>query len=201
MPRYSQSEREKMLIATRERLMDAAVEEFSHKGYTEANINQISLAAGLAKGTVYNYFSSKQELLLALIDEIGRGHFSFIAERVRQVESPEERLIRFFEAGFAFVETYPARARLMIATLYGPETDFRLHMGQVYMPMFRMVANEILEPGMTAGVFRPSTLMATASLLMTIYLGTCSQTDEKGKPIIRPQEVASFSLEALRKRD
>jgi hypothetical protein len=96
-------------------------------------------------------------------------------------------LIRFFEAGFAFVEDFPSRARLLSSTLYGPNTSFRTRMGQVYLPMFRLVNSEILEPGMAAGIFRSSSPMGTASLIMTIYLGTCSQVDEYGKPVIRSQ--------------
>ena len=53
----------------RQRLLDAAAAEFARRGLEEANINEISLAAGFAKGTVYNHFDSKEALFLAVVEE------------------------------------------------------------------------------------------------------------------------------------
>jgi AcrR family transcriptional regulator len=50
------------------KLQSTAAEEFALSGYDGANINTISIHAGFAKGTIYNYFPSKRALLLALID-------------------------------------------------------------------------------------------------------------------------------------
>ncbi len=55
--------------ATRERLLGAAAEEFGRVGLERANVDAISLAAGFAKGTIYNYFPSKEELFLAVVEE------------------------------------------------------------------------------------------------------------------------------------
>jgi AcrR family transcriptional regulator len=55
--------------ANRVRLLEAAAAEFAAHGLAGANINRISVAAGLAKGTVYNYFPSKEELFAAVARE------------------------------------------------------------------------------------------------------------------------------------
>src|SRR5260370_1523109 len=55
--------------ATRARLLAAAAEEFSRAGLERASIDAISLAAGYGKGTIYNYFPSKEELFLAVLEE------------------------------------------------------------------------------------------------------------------------------------
>jgi AcrR family transcriptional regulator len=54
---------------TRERLLQAAADEFAREGLAGANINRISVDAGFAKGTVYNYFESKEALFLAVIED------------------------------------------------------------------------------------------------------------------------------------
>src|SRR5215203_4241395 len=54
---------------TRARLLAAAAEEFGRAGLERANIDAISLAAGYAKGTIYNYFPSKEDLFLAVVEE------------------------------------------------------------------------------------------------------------------------------------
>jgi AcrR family transcriptional regulator len=55
--------------ATRARLLAAAAREFGRVGLERASVDAISLAAGYAKGTIYNYFSSKEELFLAVVAE------------------------------------------------------------------------------------------------------------------------------------
>jgi AcrR family transcriptional regulator len=55
--------------ATRARLLAAAAHEFGRAGLERANVDAISVAAGYGKGTVYNYFSSKEELFLAVVQE------------------------------------------------------------------------------------------------------------------------------------
>ena len=107
MPRLAIAEKEEIQNNTRKKLLDSAVSEFANHGFTGANINRISIAAGFAKGTIYNYFSSKRDLMLALIDEIGAMHSDFIINHVEAAGRPDERLKIFFEAGFNFVEMYP----------------------------------------------------------------------------------------------
>jgi AcrR family transcriptional regulator len=51
------------------RLLAAAADEFGRVGFERASIDGISLAAGFAKGTIYNYFASKEELFLAVVEE------------------------------------------------------------------------------------------------------------------------------------
>jgi AcrR family transcriptional regulator len=65
MPRVSADAKH----ATRAKLLAAAGEEFARVGLERANIDAISLAAGYAKGTIYNYFPSKEELFLAVVEE------------------------------------------------------------------------------------------------------------------------------------
>jgi AcrR family transcriptional regulator len=54
---------------TRARLLAAAARELARGGFERANVDGISLAAGYAKGTIYNYFPSKEELFLAVVEE------------------------------------------------------------------------------------------------------------------------------------
>lgn len=59
---------EKTKQNTRTRLLAAAAEEFGRTGFERASIDGISLAAGFAKGTIYNYVPSKEELFLAVVE-------------------------------------------------------------------------------------------------------------------------------------
>lgn len=52
---------------TRERLIEAALQQFTATGYHGASMRQIAEAAGVAVGGIYNHFSSKEEILKAVI--------------------------------------------------------------------------------------------------------------------------------------
>jgi AcrR family transcriptional regulator len=197
MARHKQETREQTINETRHLLLDAAVQEIAREGYEGANINHISEAAGFAKGTIYNYFPSKRALMLALIDEIAARHLELVAARVNQEADPARRMERFFEAGFAFVVDHPEQAQIMFSTLNGHDVAFKQAMGRAYQPMFRLVGTDIIEVGVSQGIFRPVDPVAMSGLLMTLYLGAASQTDENGRPWMQPEQVADFVLHAL----
>ena len=198
MARHKEIERKQIKSETRRKLLHAAADEIARLGYDGANINRISEAAGYAKGTIYNYFSSKRELMLALIEETGQEHFEFIQELVEAETDPIHRLERFFEAGFAYVEQNLAHGRVMVNTIYGHDEEFKLHTYQAYLPFFQFVAQDILALGIAQGAFKEVDMISTANLLMTIYLGTGSQVDAHDRPWLDAKQVASLVLDGLR---
>lgn len=197
MVRMKSEVRDKVMGQTRQALLDAAAEEFSSQGYDQANINAISIKAGFAKGTVYNYFPSKQALLLALIDSIAQEHLEYVRSAILSEDEPALRLERFFQAGFEYVTSHIQRARAMFNTVYSSNQEHKEYCFQAYQPMFQLVADQILLPGVQQNVFRQAEPGLTTTLLMTIYLGTASQVDEQGHPWLNPENVADFVLHAL----
>jgi AcrR family transcriptional regulator len=197
MARPKKIDRQQVLENNRQLLLNAAADEFAREGYFGANINDISQAAGFAKGTIYNYFPSKQVLMEELLTSTARAHFDYIADAVRAVENPSRRLALFFEAGFDFVKEYLSPARVMVNVIYGANQDFKAHLYQLYLPMFVFVAQEILSPGVEAGVFCQVDPVSTATLLMTFYLGTASQVTEAGEFYLGAEQVTDFALRSL----
>jgi AcrR family transcriptional regulator len=61
-------------------ILEAALAAFGSKGFNETTVDEIAQAAGVAKGTVYLYFDSKEHLLLALKKDFMRGLTDSIAE-------------------------------------------------------------------------------------------------------------------------
>ena len=55
---------------TKERILSAALELFSQKGYDGTNIRELSASLGLVKSGVYKHFASKEEIWNALLDEM-----------------------------------------------------------------------------------------------------------------------------------
>jgi hypothetical protein len=110
-------------------------------------------------------------------------------------------LKRFFSAGFAFVEQHPAQARTIINVVYGPDDEFKQRVYQAYNRLFALIIQDIVGAGIAGGDFRPVDPDMTAALLMTIYLGSCSQLDADGKIWLGPDQVVTFILGGLRGQD
>lgn len=199
MPRHKDAERNEVMSETRRLLLDAATAEFAQEGYNGANINRISKAAGFAKGTIYNYFASKRELMLSLIDLIAASHHQFVAEQVGQEADPVRRLHCFFQAGFDWIIHNLSQGKVMLTMLNGPDAEFKLRMWQGYQPMHQLIIDDILAPGMEQEVFRGEDPGKTAGLLMTLYLGIGSTVDEQGRSWLAPDWIADFVLVGLRK--
>jgi AcrR family transcriptional regulator len=197
MPRIKEDERQQVLGTTRQRLLEAAANEFARLGYSDANINTISTAAGFAKGTIYNYFPSKRALLMTLIDTAAQEHFDFIVDQVRPEPDVQRRLEILFRAGFEYIAHSPTRSRVLFNTINGPDEALKAHVFEAYQPIFRFVAEEILVLGYERSIFRSVEPDSMALLLMTIYLGTASQLDPQGRPWLDPGQVASLVLNGL----
>ena len=84
-----------MLVAARRtQILDAASTVFSEKGFHRATIKEIARVAGIADGTIYTYFASKDEVLLAVLDRLNET-----TERRQQfVLGDEQDLKAFFRA-------------------------------------------------------------------------------------------------------
>ncbi|MCH7895104.1 MAG: TetR/AcrR family transcriptional regulator [Proteobacteria bacterium] len=86
---------------TREKLLEAAEKEFGERGYHDAAISGITQSAGVALGTFYVYFDSKEEIFRALVAHMSHLTRTWIAERV--AESPD-RLTAERRGVEAFIE-------------------------------------------------------------------------------------------------
>jgi len=61
-----------ILEARRALIVDAATRVFAEKGFHRATIRDIAHAAGIADGTIYNYFANKESLLSAILDRLAQ---------------------------------------------------------------------------------------------------------------------------------
>jgi len=72
---------EQLIAARRSQILAAAAKVFADKGFHRATIRDVAQAAGIADGTIYNYFSNKDALLLGILDRLNQtpereGHFA-----------------------------------------------------------------------------------------------------------------------------
>jgi AcrR family transcriptional regulator len=106
------SRREKKRDRHRQEIMDAAEMLFLSQGYEKTTIKEIADKALYAKGTIYNYFESKEELYLS----IGTKAYDLIIEYTKEfVEKEEIGVNQLMAVGYAYYEftkDYPAYATI-----------------------------------------------------------------------------------------
>lgn len=93
----------------RSRILQAALDEFSEKGYHASTIDSIAERAGIAKGTVYRYFNTKEGLFSALKEdtitefvEMARRDLSQEQDILKIIEGVITMYLSFFENNSAF---------------------------------------------------------------------------------------------------
>jgi len=85
-------------------ILEAARKVFAKKGFHDATVDDIANAAGVAKGTVYLYYRSKQEVYLAALKFGIAQMYSALVEEVRRVSTTEEKLRALIAAKLAYFE-------------------------------------------------------------------------------------------------
>lgn len=97
--------REQTKIVNRESILNAAREVFAELGYGETTVRDIIRKTGLASGTFYNYYKSKEEVFEALMDEgMMRIRPRIRAERIRS-RTFEEFVRNAYRAYFEYLAT------------------------------------------------------------------------------------------------
>ena len=76
-------------------LLAAALDLFVEKGYAATRVEEVAQRAGVSKGTLFLYFSSKEELFKAVVRENISGRFAEWGEELRTFEGNSEELLRY----------------------------------------------------------------------------------------------------------
>lgn len=153
------SRRESKKLKHRQAILRAANELFSSKDYRETTMQDIADRAGLAKGTLYLYFRSKEELYLAVCVQ-GVSGFGESLERARsRVRGVEEKIRAVYLAYIRHSLEQPAVFRVLRDTFL---EQVRRNLSPATI---REVSNiigdwlrnesELVREGMEEGIFRP----------------------------------------------
>src|SRR5438105_9344576 len=78
----------------RDAILRAAIDVFADRGYFNAQVADVARAAGVAAGTVYLYFKSKDDLLVSIFERSMRDGLALGRAAVAGLDDPSERLRR-----------------------------------------------------------------------------------------------------------
>lgn len=88
----------------RERILDAAVRVLAKKGFHSTRVSEVAKAAGVADGTIYLYFKSKDELLVSLFEDRVERLLAFLQADLPRSGNASDKLRRIIELQLGLLE-------------------------------------------------------------------------------------------------
>ena len=114
--------RERKKSYTRDRIQMAGLDAFTARGFENCTIDEIARAAGVGQGTVYNYFRTKEDLVVSFMVDMERQMLAEAATLARARGSVASILTRFIESQMALKAPHYPFVRLFLAQLAGRAT-------------------------------------------------------------------------------
>ena len=164
-PRTKRGER------TQRKILDAALAEFGERGFGDTSIVGITSRAGVALGTFYTYFDSKEALFAALVEDMSGRVRAEVAPAIAGASGALEKERRALEAYLGFVAEHKEVYRIIDEAEFVDPAGFRNH----YETTARRIAAR-LAAGAEAGELKDGDALATeirawAVMGMNVFLG------------------------------
>ena len=176
---------------TRCRLLDAAEAEFGEKGFHDGSISGITQRAGVALGTFYTYFESKEVIFQALVVDMSRRIREWIGERVAKASDRlmAERL--GIEAYIEFARQHKGIYRIISEAEFVATDAYREH-----YEGFARAYRRNLEKAARSGEIREGDYEAWAWAIMgiAVFLGMRFVIMDESKS---PSEVADIMTDLI----
>ncbi|HEX8363972.1 MAG TPA: TetR/AcrR family transcriptional regulator [Allosphingosinicella sp.] len=184
---------------TLRRLIEAAAQEFGERGFHEAAITGITQRAGVALGTFYTYFESKEEVFRALVRDMSNATRAHVAEAARGAPDRLTAERRGLAAFIAFVRERPELYRIIEEAQFVAQDEYRKHYLTFAEGYRRNLAAARSRGEIADG---PDELRAWALIGISVFLGMRYGLWERD---LEPAEVADLAIdlasEGLRIRD
>src|SRR5512147_3200557 len=100
--------------ATRDRILQAALEVFAQKGYHRALVDDIVHASRTSKGAVYHHFPNKEALFLALVDELAGRLAAAVATAIGSAHGALGKVEAALTAGLETFARHRDLARILL---------------------------------------------------------------------------------------
>ncbi len=180
------------LLEKRMAIAHAAAELIFRQGYNETSVSQIARKLGMGKSTIYDYFSSKDEIILLLLDE-PLGEVRSRAEEIEaEAGNPTERLTRILEMHLDVLLRDKAFIFKLSFEFQRLPLDVQArHEGkrQAYQDMLI----RLIESGIEDGSYRP----IDPDIAVKILLSTLSSVILTARPNGTPLEMLNQGLDLI----
>jgi AcrR family transcriptional regulator len=159
----------------------AAMKVFSEKGVKSSRMADIAVGAGIGKGTIYEYFKNRDEILAQAFYLILNEMEGNLNSALKDIDNPEDKIVLIFRAVFETMSQYPDDFMMLFVEFWSEgmrhrgEDDKRFLNLDTFYREFRRELAAILDDGIEAGRFAPMNTNAVASVMIAILDGLLLQ--------------------------
>ncbi|MCG2721283.1 MAG: TetR family transcriptional regulator [Thermodesulfovibrionales bacterium] len=134
-------------------ILDAAMKTFVKRGYSDTRVSEIAAEAKVAEGTLYNYFPSKEEILLALFDEKWGGIIDEIKKKISRLNNPNDKLKAIFSMVVTMFKKDRHLAEIFLIDIKQSSIFLNNYTINRVVEFIDLI-EEILEEGKKKGIYR-----------------------------------------------
>jgi len=185
-----------MEAVTQERILRSAAECFTRFGFKKTSIDAVAERAGVAKGTIYLYCDSKEDLFYQSVHRELRTWIAELSKKIDPRRPANELLFELAASDLEFVESRPLVRDLLFGMFHGLLPDWAERFEEL-RTLGQKHVMEVLELGIRQGVFAPDLdVPATARVLQDMQIaGTLiGHRAQKSLTEVRRQQLAAVRL-------
>lgn len=190
------------MMHTKDLILKTAKEMIAEVGYHKTTTAKLARKAGISEGTIYRHFSSKEEILLQILRELGENYTAYIHQLRKKAEEIDYvRLDDMLQWHRDFAEQYQADLRIVLNT-YGILDSSRMAMAKFTVKMrnfFEEVIEVSIEEGHMANLPVRHTAMIFVMLVFSVVRAKlyASEFEEFGDFDTFSEEVVKFTRRSI----
>jgi len=156
----------------RSQILQAAAAVFTRAGFNDARMDDIANEAGLSKGSLYWYFNSKEDIIVAILDAMFDRETQYLAEIITRQIGAAEKLELFLDVALADLDGLIPLMPMMFEywSLINRKQEIRQRIGSYYNGFFA-VLTPIIQNGVDSGEFRQVDVNGVVNAIGAIFEG------------------------------
>lgn len=138
----------------RERIINAAIKLLSEKGYAKTKMKDIATEAKVADGTVYTYFSSKEDVMMRALTESLHNKLVEVKQITAKEADVKTKILKFFDIHAIVFTQNPQIAKFLIEDIRQIKEYYNKYPQYSIFDEYREFMKEIYNEGIENGKFR-----------------------------------------------
>jgi len=189
-----------------ELIRQAAIRVFAREGFHRARMETIAHEAGVAVGTIYNYFESKRDVLLAVFEVEFEEQISFFEGLQESGLSIPEQIAQILQGHFSLLREKTELAQVLLQERFNPGEGFKEKLSNFHRKVVERI-EALIQEGIDQGWVRPCDPHIIAPALFAIVQSIGSWEMIHSGTVVRelfqaaPTELADFIWNGLKKGD
>ncbi|MBU0490438.1 MAG: TetR/AcrR family transcriptional regulator [Chloroflexi bacterium] len=188
------SRRQRRFAKRQGEILDVAARIFAEKGYGDTKVTEIAAALDIADGTLYNYFDSKRDILLAIMDKT-RSDIEPMLQEIGELETRDDLVAVLARTYDVFMAQLPF-TRTMLMEAWADDTILQAY-AVVCLEHIRQRMHEFIVSRVDTGDFRPIDPSPTTQMVLGMFFAPVVPILRGITPPLSPEQCRALAEAAV----